>query len=177
MNMTTTVVAVHYAPHTVIGWPAAFAALQRSLHEGTRQGNTLIFTGTRIAIVLIANAPHHPDMSFAAGGLTNPALSVPRGSTVTMTLVNMDYGIGMAHGLTITTRAPPYPAVVAGRLRGVISSTGLIPPRTAASLRQARFARARITFTAGTPGTDYYVCPAPAHALAFHMYGRLIVRR
>ncbi|MDA8391092.1 MAG: hypothetical protein M0Z76_10255 [Gammaproteobacteria bacterium] len=156
-------------------WEVARRLWKDSVHEGRRSGTAIGFYGRHIRIVVVANAPHHPDMTFEAGGLTNPTLSITAGAQVTVTLLNMDPGPGMAHGLVITTTPPPYPVVVPDSPAADIARTRVLAPRTAARKQRARYATGHVTFRITRPGTYYYLCPVPGHAKAFHMYGRLVV--
>lgn len=156
-------------------WPQAHRMMELSRREGQLKGRTLFFKGPRAKLVLVANAPHHPDMSFEMGGLTNPTISVAAGSHVALTLLNADYGPGMVHGLVITTQKPPYP-VIPSHLQKPLAQLAPLPPRSHARLQRARYAAATVRFVARHPGTYYYLCPVPGHASAFRMYGEFLVR-
>ncbi|MHB8253809.1 MAG: cupredoxin domain-containing protein [Acidiferrobacter sp.] len=162
--------------HKQIVWTQARAALKTSQHEGRVRGPVVTFHGKTVAITLIANAPHHPDMSFEAGGLTNPTISVAQGARVTLTFLNMDYGPYMDHGVVITATKPPYPARMGHRLTGVLAHIWQLPPRSQARLAQARYTETSVQFVPRHSGTYFYVCPTPGHALAYRMYGRFLVR-
>lgn len=162
---------------TALPWSQARQTLTASIREGRVQGHTVSFSGRAVILRIVANAPHHPDMSFEAGGLTNPTLSVAQGSLVTVTLLNMDYGPGMVHGVLITAKGPPYPPYPALQEAQTIARIPGLAPRSRRRLNEARYAEASVRFIARTPGTYYYVCPTPGHAEGFRMYGRLIVRR
>lgn len=158
-------------------WSQARQTLTASTREGLVHGHTVSFSGQALTLRIVANAPHHPDMSFEAGGLTNPTVSVAQGSLVTLTLLNMDYGPGMVHGILITTRGPPYPPSPVLHGAQTIARIPALAPRSRRRLSLARYAEASVRFMARTPGMYYYVCPTPGHAEGFHMYGRFIVRR
>lgn len=157
-------------------WNKARHALAASTHEGRVQGHTVSFRGRAVTLRIVANAPHHPDMSFEAGGLTNPTISVAQGSQVTLTLLNMDYGPGMAHGIVVTTKGPPYPPFPDIPQAQTIARIPSLAPRSRRRLSKARYAEASVRFRAERPGTYYYVCPTPGHAQGARMYGRFIVR-
>ncbi len=157
-------------------WSKARQTLTASIHEGWVHGRTVSFRGRTITLRIVANAPHHHDMSFEAGGLTNPTISVDQGSQITLTLLNMDYGPGMAHGIVITTKGPPYPPFPDISHTQTLARIPSLAPRSERRLTQARYAEASVRFRAETPGTYYYVCPTPGHAEDFRMYGRFIVR-
>ncbi len=156
-------------------WREARSLWQQSMREGHRSGAQIGFRGRRVHIILVANAPRHPDMTFEAGGLTNPELVVTAGAQVTVTLLNMDKGPGMSHGFLVTTMPPPYPVVIPDTRETDIAQTLILAPRTSPHEQQARYAVGRARFRITRPGTYYYVCPVADHARAFHMYGRLIV--
>ena len=159
-----------------IPWAQAKTAWQSSRKTGERHGSdAVMFPGKKVVITVVANAPRHPDMSFEAGGLTNPTLCVSQGAHVTLRLINMDYGPGMAHGLVITSASPPYPLQIGRHPPTMLARIGALAPRSSIHLRDAHYAKATVHFVARRAGTYYYVCPIPGHALAFHMYGRLIV--
>lgn len=159
-----------------ISWTQGQTVLRESQVAGVRQGRrALMFQGKRVAIALIAHAPRYPDMSFETGGLTNPTVCVSQGAHVTLKMMNMDYGPGMAHGLVITSAKPPYPARLGQHLPHVLADIPVLPPRSSARLQTARYAEKTVRFVAWRPGTYYYICPVPGHALAFRMYGRFVV--
>ena len=162
--------------HNKIPWVQARQILLLSRHEGRSRGRTVTFRGKTVAIAVVANAPHHPDMSFEIGGLTNPTITVTQGSSVTLTFLNMDYGPYMDHGVVITATRPPYPAHVDRHLAGVLAHIRLLPPRSRQRLARAHYAEGSVHFLAQKAGTYYYVCPIPGHALAYRMYGRFLVR-
>ncbi len=179
MRMTMPMAPAHLPPQGLKApthsWGQARTLLAHSLREGHRTDATVAFKGRHIRIVVVANAPHHPDMTFEAGGLTDPTLSVTAGALVTVTLLNMDHGPGMSHGMTVTATPPPYPVVPTGAIKARIAQTGLLAPSTSPRLRAARYAIGVTTFRIERPGTYYYLCPVPGHAKAFRMYGRLLV--
>ena len=159
-----------------ISWAQGRIVWQSSLSEGLRRGrHAVMFRGKSVVITMVANAPGHPDMSFEAGGLTDPTVYVPLGAHVALRVINMDYGPDMDHGLVITAAKPPYPARLARRLPGVLADIPPLPPRSNVHLRTSRYAEATVRFVARRAGTYYYVCPVPGHALAFRMYGRFVV--
>ncbi|MHB1513178.1 MAG: cupredoxin domain-containing protein [Acidiferrobacter sp.] len=179
-NTATPMMMATSGPAPVAGsrlsWRRGRMVLRNSELAGVHHGGrTLIFRGKRVAIALVAHAPRHPDMSFETGGLTNPTLCVSQGAQVTLEVMNMDYGPGMAHGLVITSAKPPYPARLRRHLPHVLADIPPLPPRSRARLQTARYAEQTVRFIAGRPGIYYYICPVPGHALAFRMYGRFIV--
>lgn len=163
-------------PGGQLPWGTVRKTLAASEHEGHVSGQTVRFYGQAVALRVVANAPRHPDMSFEVGGLTNPTISVARGSRITLTFLNMDYGPGMSHAVLITSAQPPYPPRLNLHRMRVLARIPPLAPRSKRHLNKARYAEASVRFIAQTPGTYYYVCPIPGHALAFHMYGQFIVR-
>lgn len=142
----------------------------------TRGRHGVVFRGQRVTITFVAHAPQHPDMSFEAGGRTDPTVYVNPGARVTLRVLNMDYGNGMQHGLVITIAKPPYPVVLTCPLPDTLARVPTLPPRSQARPQAARYAQATTTFVAPRAGTYYYLCPVPGHARAFRMYGRFVIR-
>lgn len=134
--------------------------------------NTVSYTGSDITLDVIAVQPDKPDTTFEIAGLVDPTVHVPRGATITLNLVNMDYGNDMAHGIIITRLPPPYPY-----MGTMMAATGGIPPlypRSSQDLQTASYAAGTAHFRATTPGTYYYLCQVPGHAQK-GMYGQIIV--
>lgn len=156
-------------------WAEARALVARSGEGATleRGTNTVVFTGPRITIDMIAVQPDKPDTTFEVAGLVNPTIRVPRGAVIDLQLVNMDYGRDMAHGVVITRVPPPY-ATMSVPMMGTVGVAPLAP-RTSEDLGSARYAVAGATFRATTPGTYYYLCQVPGHARD-GMYGTLVVQ-
>lgn len=134
----------------------------------------VVFSGSRVLISMAAVQPNHPDTTFEVAGLVDPTIVVPAGSTVTLSLVNMDYGSGMNHGVEITPVTPPYPVLGMMGLPDAVAILPILAPRSAHELRASRFAAAEATFQAPPPGVYYYICQYYDHA-AKGMYGKLIV--
>lgn len=93
------------------------AQVQDYLRDRAGQGrvdakaDTVTYGGTEVTIDMVAVQPGHHDQTYVVAGLTDPTLIVPRGATVHLTLVNMDYGDNMEHGLILTPAPPPYPSM------------------------------------------------------------------
>jgi len=145
--------------------------------------NTVSYSGSTVTLNVIAVQPDEPDTTFEIAGLVEPTVKLARGATVTLHLINMDYGADMPHGLVITRLPPPYPtmAMMGGDMMGgnmmAAGTTPGIPPLAARSqqdLQAADYAAATLQFRATTPGTYYYVCQVPGHARD-GMYGKIIV--
>ncbi|WP_156030064.1 hypothetical protein [Thiomonas sp. FB-Cd] len=167
------------------GWGGAVLdyAQVRDFLAGSTQGarvdartHTVTFSGRDVRIAMVAVQPGHPDQTFEVAGLTNPTLVVPRGATVRIDLVNMDYGRNMEHGLIITAVPPPYPYMaMMATGPGLVQLEPLLPWRSDSRLRAASYAALSTSFVAGEPGTYWYVCPTPEHAEK-GMVGRFIIR-
>ena len=154
------------------------AYIRRGMRQGTidARSHTVLFSGTNVTIDLIAMQPGHPDQTFEVAGLTNPTLVVSRGAVVRLSLVNMDYGDTMEHGLILTQVPPPYPYRLRKDKGPILAQImPLLPWRSEKAVVQARYATLSTTFVARQPGTYWYVCPTPGHAEQ-GMYGRFIVR-
>ena len=137
----------------------------------------LVFKGKSARISFIAVQPGFPDQTFELHKLVDPTISVHAGARVKVLLLNMDYGPGMYHGLVIGKSAPPYHMMVSIPVKHQLMLMPLIAPRSAKSIRRAKYYVERTSFTAPeTPGIYYYICQMPMHAKA-GMYGRFIVRK
>ncbi len=155
-------------------YDAATAMIQASSNGATMDiaTNTVTYTGNDITLDVIAVQPGKPDTTFEIAGLVDPTIKIPRGATITLNLVNMDYGTDMAHGIIITRLPPPYPY-----MGTMMTATGGVPPlypRSSEDLQAASYASGTAYFRATTPGTYYYLCQVPGHAQQ-GMYGKIIV--
>ncbi len=160
-----------------LDFDAARAMIQSSSRGATIDPttNTVRYSGTTVTLDVIAVQPGKPDTTFEIAGLVDPTVEIPRGATVTLNLVNMDYGADMPHGLVITRFPPPYPYVAMPMMGGGPSAG--IPPlvaRNEQDLQTATYAAGSTQFHATTPGVYYYLCQVPGHAQE-GMYGKLIV--
>lgn len=157
------------------------AQVQDYLRDRAGQGrvdakaDTVTYGGTEVTIDMVAVQPGHHDQTYEVAGLTDPTLIVPRGATVHLTLVNMDYGDNMEHGLILTPAPPPYPSMSMMYTGPGIVRMAALPWRSEQDVAQARYAMLSTTFVARDPGTYWYVCPTPQHAEQ-GMYGRFVVR-
>ncbi|MDG6980851.1 MAG: hypothetical protein JRN51_07020 [Nitrososphaerota archaeon] len=123
---------------------------------------TLTFSGDSIRVlVLMGPMTEGQSMySFLVDNVTDPTLVLPKGSTVTMTVVNVD--TDAYHGLTFTTVQPPYSYNFMPMTMSLFASSGVLPPSSSG------FASQQISFT--VTGDMYYVCPVAGHAQS-GMYG------
>lgn len=140
------------------------------------KANTVTYSGPDVTINMVAVQPGHDDQTFEVAGLTNPTLIVPLGATVHLTVVNMDYGDNMEHGLILTPAPPPYPYIsMMYTGPGLVQVEPLLPWRSEKDVAQAHYAALSTTFVARDPGRFWYVCPTPKHAEQ-GMYGKFEIR-
>ncbi|NNM86483.1 MAG: hypothetical protein HKL96_12105 [Phycisphaerales bacterium] len=162
------------SPHQ-ISYKTAKRLIHQSEHTGMKMGKMVMFSGKSAHIIIIANQPGLKDMTFAIHGMVNPEVTVPVGAKVQLTLVNMDFGGGMAHGIVIGKLTPPYATAVPVPVPGQIAQIPLLAPRSRQTRSQAKYYADSTTFTAKKPGTYYYLCQMPTHAKMFKMYGKFEV--
>ncbi|MGC8634878.1 MAG: sulfocyanin-like copper-binding protein [Candidatus Limnocylindrales bacterium] len=133
-----------------------------------RASNTITFSGTTVALTVLASPSDGQDETFRMAGLTNPTLVMPRGAQVTLQLINAD--AGMPHNWLIMHAQPPFPYMV--RMAGPVAFGAVTP--TLAEAGASGMPSARITFVASVSGRYSYLCSVPGHAQA-GMYGGLVV--
>lgn len=123
-----------------------------------RPGSTITFTSRDVSLVVLAS-PSMPAESFRIAGMTNPAISVPAGAHVTITLINAD--TDMAHGLVITAAGagPSLMPMMAAAPAFAGSALWFLGEPTTAGMHEGT-----LSFTAATPGSYQYLCPVPGHA-------------
>ena len=167
------------------GKPIAFAAAQPLIEysnsAGVRMGHgkrrTVMFKGQDIHIVMVAVEPGFPDQTFEIHRLADPVIAVSAGAKITLTLLNMDYGGSMVHGVVIGKAKPPYKTIVPVPVAGQIAEIPLTMPRTSQSLGRSGYFVGTTTFKAPQfPGRYYYFCQMPEHAKS-GMYGQFVVMR
>lgn len=148
--------------------PAAVTTAAEQVPAGATvdtRAHTIRFTTTDARLTVVAAAlADGQEMSFRIAGLTNPAITVPAGARVTMTVINDS--AALPHNWMLTASAPPFtsvPAVVGG------ASVPVMPARTATGASESS-----VTFTAPASGTYHYICAVPGHAAA-GMYGTFVV--
>jgi rusticyanin len=143
---------------------------------GHGKHKSVMFMGHNIHIVMVAVEPGSPDQTFEIHKLVDPEITVPAGAKITLSLLNMDYGPGMIHGVVIGKAKPPYNTVVPIPLPDQLAEIPLIMPRTAKPIQKSMYFVGVTTFTAPKqPGTYYYSCQMPGHAKT-GMYGKFAVR-
>jgi len=166
-------------PGKPISYAAAKLLIKYSNSTGMLMGHgkhkSVMFMGHKIHIVMVAVEPGSPDQTFEIHKLVDPEITVPAGTAITLTILNMDFGAGMIHGVVIGKAKPPYKTVVPLPLPGQIAEIPLIMPRTKKSVTKSMYYIGTTTFTAPkAPGTYYYLCQMPGHAKA-GMYGKFVV--
>ena len=167
------------------GKPIAFEAAQPLIEysnsAGMRMGHgkrkAVMFKGRNIHIVMVAVEPGSPDQTFEVHRLADPVIAVSAGAKITLTLLNMDYGGTMIHGVVIGKAGPPYKTIVTVPVAGQIAEIPLTMPRTSQSFRTSNYFVGTTTFQApSSPGRYYYFCQMPGHAKS-GMYGQFVVMR
>ncbi|MCL4344626.1 MAG: hypothetical protein JRN26_05970 [Nitrososphaerota archaeon] len=150
--------------------------------------DTIVLNSTNVNIVAIAtmvtpselgravNLTDMPPSSsatenvFVIYGLVNPTLAIPRGATVTFTLINLDPDD--YHNIAITPVPPPYPYYsMMDVMMNVLGVSPMLPPASYQSGTAYGFS---FNTVLAYPGTFYYICEYPGHAES-GMYGELIV--
>lgn len=128
-----------------------------------RPGNRILLGPGRSRLTLLAG-PADAMMSFRIAGLTNPAIELPLGSSVVLTVINVDDD--MSHNFALSSHAPPFPVQPA--LAGVLATPVLPSPA------RGVFHAAVLTLRAVRPGAGFYLCAIAGHARA-GMFGKFIV--
>lgn len=109
------------ASHTVVFHGRRFPSL--TLAKVNKAGNTLTFSESHIRILALAG-PEDAMFSYRIDGLTNPALRVPAGARVCLTVVNVDDD--MSHDLVISSphrTFPERPEILSHAVRTPLLST------------------------------------------------------
>ncbi|MCK9367202.1 MAG: plastocyanin/azurin family copper-binding protein [Metallibacterium scheffleri] len=163
-------------PGKPIAYETARPLIKYSNSAGTRMGRkTIKFLGHDIRIVMVAVEPGSPDQTFEIHRLVDPEVEVSAGARITLTLLNMDYGASMIHGVVVGHAKPPYKAIVPLPVADQIAEIPLTMPRTLQSVRQSEYFVDTTTFNAPQkPGYYYYFCQMPGHAKT-GMYGKFVV--
>lgn len=126
--------------------------------------------GVVLPIETVGDAMAGGHDGFRLFGLIDPTVSIPRGMSVTLLVVNLD---DIAHGLALSTTGPPfgeYPMMGSG---GMMRGGGMMMvPMFGAYGGGTTYSAASVGLTFVTAGTFWYLCPAPGHA-SDGMYGSL----
>ncbi|MGO8693551.1 MAG: hypothetical protein ACLQMF_07730 [Rectinemataceae bacterium] len=136
--------------------------------------NEVDFTGSHILLAMAAVQPGFPDTTFEVAGLVDPTIVVPSGSLITLTLINMDYGQDMEHGVAITPIGSPCPILGMMGMPDCFAGVPILPPRDRNNVDDARYPEGSITFQAPAAGVYYYLCQYYDHA-SKGMYGKFVV--
>ncbi len=124
-----------------------------------KANNAITFAGATADLVVLGSPKGGHDEAFRIAGLVNPIVAVRSGSRVSIEVINADPDT--AHGLVVGTAGsvPSYmPMMTTARAFGG-SAVWFLGDPTSAGMHAAT-----ISFTATTPGTYQYLCPAPGHA-------------
>ena len=157
-----------------------FTTVEQMLQQTTASAqvdkakNQVTFTGSQIEITIAAVQPNFPDTTFEIAGLVNPTIIVPAKSTITIHLINMDYGSSMNHGLAITNKTPPYPVFSMMGASDALIETPILPPRKNQDVSTSLYWESSISFPSPDSGSYYYLCQFFNHANK-GMYGKLII--
>lgn len=166
-------------PGKAISYAAAKPLIKYSNSTGMLMGHgkhkSVMFMGHNIHIVMVAVEPGAPDQTFEIHKLVDPKITVPAGAKIVLSVLNMDFGPGMIHGVLIGKAKPPYKTVVPVPVKGQIAEIPLTMPRTAKSIKKSKYFIGTTTFQAPkNPGTYYYLCQMPNHAKT-GMFGKFVV--
>ena len=146
-------------------------SLARSVGRSVEhRGSDLVYHTRDVTLVALGAPGSRPGMYWQVDGVDNPSISVPKGATVRVVFADGDPGY--AHGLEVTTAAPPYSLMA--MMEGSIVAPGafIMPlPPPAGGLWYA----VTTTFQAPAPGTYFLICPVPDHA-AQGMWAKFVVR-
>ncbi|GEM_PF-2120751 len=144
---------------------------------GSKKHPLVVFHGKRVHIRMIAVEPGASDQTFEIHKRVDPAISVKAGATIDLTLLNMDYGLGMIHGVVIGKIKPPFPMVIILPVKHQLVSLPMMMPRSRKSIHKSSYYAESARFKAPkTPGVYYYFCQMPMHAKQ-GMYGKFMVRK
>ena len=148
-----------------------------------RTTNTITVDSGDVTL-LVEGAPWwypHPGDYFLSYGLVDPQVSIPSGTPVRFSFVNMD---NESHTFTLTTQDPPYPYMPMMSGGGMMGTGGggcwlpvgsMMVNGTTGTGPNPTYQTAAATLDFAGPGTFWYLCLMPGHAQA-GMYGQLTVR-
>jgi rusticyanin len=141
---------------------AAFPVTSPQLRTDRKTNRISIAAAEDVHITALAG-PSAKMMSFQIDELTNPEIRVPKGTRLTLNVINVDDD--MPHNLYLTTQAPPFQRAVNPTSIG----TGMLKPRT-----DGHYSGVDLILKAARPGAYYYVCTITGHARA-GMFGKIVV--
>ncbi len=116
------------------------------------------FIGQHVRLAAVAS-PSMPAERFRIAGLTDPAIVVPVGATVHVTVINAD--TNMAHGLVVTRKgaSPSWMSLMDSSPAFFGSALWFLADAGASGMHEGA-----LSFTASAAGTYQYLCPVPGHA-------------
>jgi len=161
-----------------------------------KQNDTIIFHSMNLTILAFGNAnawvsnvtnttiPAYDNISQFSNGyaiyqLYQPTLVIPRGATVNITFVNMDYGDH--HNFVLSTFPPPFPMYIMQNMNTageMVAMTPLLPPvdnTSDTALSNANASVFSYTVKLDLPPSVtrmWYLCMFPTHAMS-GMYGNI----
>ncbi|MEM3832423.1 MAG: hypothetical protein QW128_02330 [Thermoprotei archaeon] len=139
-----------------------------------KENNTIIINSRNAEILVLAGPEEHM-YSFEIYGLINPTIIINQGTKLRIIVVNIDED--MPHSFSIVTMPPPYPQQI-HMMHTYLAFPGATTPMPMMGLPPAQnnlYPIWIIETVASTPGTYYYICAVPQHAMA-GMYGTIIVK-
>jgi hypothetical protein len=153
-----------------------------------KKNDTIVFHSMNISLIVFGNAntwvsevtnttiPAYDNTSSLSNGFAiyhmyEPNLIIPRGATVNITFVNMDFSDH--HNFVLTTFAPPFPMYIMQNMKGggeMVAMTPLLPPldNTTTSLQGANATAFSYVVTLNlSPSVTkmWYMCMYPTHAM------------
>ena len=151
--------------------------------EVNRTANTITVNSDNTTL-LVEGAPRwypRPGNYFLSYGLVDPQISVPSGTPIRFSFINMD---NESHTFTLTTQGPPYPympMMSGGGMMGTGAGSCWLPVGammvngTTVTGANPTYPVASATLNFAGTGTFWYLCLMPGHAQS-GMYGLLTVR-
>ncbi|HEY5990261.1 MAG TPA: sulfocyanin-like copper-binding protein [Streptosporangiaceae bacterium] len=121
--------------------------------------DAITFAATTAHLVVVASPAGGPDETFRIAGMTNPAITVPVGSRISIEVVNADPDT--AHGLVITSGSgrPSWMPMMTASPAFPGAALWFLGNPTTAGMHAGT-----LSFTATTAGIYHYLCPVPGHA-------------
>ncbi len=134
-------------------------------------GNTIYINSSLTVSVEMGPMMQSVSMySFMVYGQINPELVIHSGLHINFMEVNVDND--SYHNFAITTAPPPYPYMVMSSMMNgghFMLNEPMLPPESGGIMHYSQQ-----QFTAGSPGTYWYICTYPGHAES-GMYGKILV--
>lgn len=164
---------------------AKFASVLPDSAQVSKENNTIFFPSQSVSIVPLsfmtegamnftgaAPPSYARDDAFVIGKMIDPTLVIKSGAVLNVTSINLDDD--MSHNFVIMTSGPPYQymAMQSMMYGGVVATMPVLP--NADEKNNLAYAYSYMV-TMSKPGTYWYVCTYPGHALD-GMYGKIIVQ-